>query len=317
MICPGCNKELTQESVFCPFCGQKLSQDVSVNEIFQNDDAKIYSVVIVEAKSAITLAKLIKNTLSVDLQLALKMTEALPLPLYSDLSKSEAEEKAEKLASDGIIATVDLTENVKKATPPTPSDKKTSSGSGATKTEKIKLAKCVGAAGAILAFIIAILILVLPLYTVTVRQPIEGGETLVEENRTLLSYCVAAVKGLISTLSSDSVGALDLLYTLIPVLVLVWTASFLFFVIKMGIPKIKQLIASDKSVNKTSATSLAKGNKSGLLSQVTTLLVFLIIYLGYNRIIWGTVITLIVLSVVYYAVDGFANRLNQQAITTD
>lgn len=317
MICPGCNKELTQESAFCPFCGQKLSQDVSVNEIFQNDDAKIYSVVIVEAKSAITLAKLIKNTLSVDLQLALKMTEALPLPLYSDLSKSEAEEKAEKLASDGIIATVDLTENVKKATPPTPSDTKTSSGSGATKAEKIKLAKYIGAAGAILALIIAILMLVLPLYTVTVHQPIEGGETLVEENRTLLSYCVSAVKGLISTLSSDSVGALDLLYTLIPVLVLVWTASFLFFVIKMGIPKIKQLIASDKSVNKTSAASLAKGNKSGLLSQVTTLLVFLIIYLGYNRIIWGTVITLIVLSVVYYAVDGFANRLNQQALTTD
>jgi len=317
MICPGCNKELTQESAFCPFCGQNLSQEASVTENVSDEDAKIYSVVIVEAKNTVTLAKLIKNTLNINLQLALKMTEALPFPLYSNLSESEAAEKAEELASDGIVATVDLTENVKNSTPPQPSDKNTSSGVGTTKKEKLKLANRVGAAGAILAFIIAILMLVLPLYTVSVYQPIDGGETLVEENRTLFSYCVAAVKGLIATLTSDSIGSLDLLYALIPVLILVWTVSFLVFVIKTGIPKIKRWITSNKSIDKTVAASLLKTSSGGMLSQVLTLLVFLTIYLGYNNIVLGTVITLIVLTVVYYAVDGFANRLNQQAITAD
>ena len=299
MFCPNCNAELKEVGAFCPHCGQKLATA-------SEENARIYSVVIVKADKVTDLAKLIKNTLNVSLQIALKVAETLPLPLLSELTQSEAEEKAKELSVNGIVAIAELTENVKTATP-AQSETKPVATVG-SKAKALKHANLISAAAAILSLLLIVLLLFLPLYTVTSYETVDGIEVQTKDGRTLLSYCITAVESTIATFQGDF-DSLDLIYLLIPVLILATMVGFIAATVKVAIPNIMQWIKP------TDAKPADAKIKNSTLSQVFGFLLFFMIYIGYRRIVWASVIVILVAAFAEYLLNAVAAKKRSKAVS--
>ncbi|MBO4939500.1 MAG: ribosomal protein L7/L12 [Clostridia bacterium] len=308
--CPACGEEVEAQMVFCPACGYELDKmDMSMpataeeDTFFDEETNAKYNVVVQNAgDSKIELIKIIRNTMKLDLALATKLAEKLPLPLYMGLSKADAEQKAAELREKGMTVTVETSSISQADVAAAETNVNTVKTENNEKKAKFKTVTVLKVVSAVLLIVVAALGMFLPLIKIGSYEMVNGESVRVETQYSLFALMLLYVKAIVANMDEFSFD-LQTIYAFLSIALVISIVAIAVTGVKKLIEHIKNLTNFDKyceaefakdppsAREAQEATNMTKkASKYGTWGGIFMNMVFGIVFGGYGSLIFSTVI---------------------------
>ena len=335
--CPSCNCEIETNMVFCPSCGYEISDNERKrfnkpeieDGVFENN--KKYCVVITGTKSGpLPLVTLIRKKTGFNLSMSKKLAKNLPLPLFLNLSEKEAKAMVDALAKDGIEAVVEDSsfspQNPNASSNARPEKLVIQPEATKERKRKLKTATVLSAVAAVLSVIVALCVLLLPLFTSSYYETVDSETVSMEKNISLLVSLINSVKSVFSASNTSSFAFLGWIYLLIKLSITISAIHLIVSSIKLSVEKIENLIKFEeysarelsKDFSTRSTEELLKlvkiSTQGSMLFQVVIDLGLIIFIFGYGTVIWGTIIAIAIMASIAYVVEKIATWIKKKAL---
>lgn len=313
-FCVNCGAQVADGAAFCQACGSSIKKADDVVAANPVENKKLsYGVVMISSGNTLTVVKAIQEHMGLNLSVATKLANKLPLTLKNGLTEEDAKSICEKLNAQGIVAkieTQETNETTRVLTAEEAADVEKRKGELKTST----LLNTVAAAIFTIASIIVVFI------------PFFGSGAL---KISLFDITVNAVKGVIAE-GISNLSYWDII-DLIPLLgVLALTITFIFTSVKNFIEKVKILMSFEeysKKELKVSVTDdatkevlkkLSGGFNSGKLFSLIGNLILIVLLLGGGaKVLWISIIIVGGVAVVGTIFEKMADSKKAKALKND